>query len=43
MIAVTQAADAPALHAGSRARVWLPPSHCLLFNAEGRALSRRFV
>jgi len=43
MIAAKQAADAPALHAGSRARVWLPPSHCLLFNAEGRALSRRFV
>jgi len=43
MIAVKQSAEAPALLAGARARVWLPPSHCLLFNAEGRALSRRFV
>ena len=43
MIAVKRAAEAPPLRAGSRARVYLPPSRCLLFNAEGRALSRRFV
>ncbi|OFA06486.1 ABC transporter ATP-binding protein [Duganella sp. HH101] len=40
MIAVKQAAEAPPLHAGSRTRVHLPPSRCLLFNAEGRALAR---
>jgi multiple sugar transport system ATP-binding protein len=43
MIAVKQAAEAPPLQAGSRARVYLPPSRCLLFNAEGRALSHHFV
>jgi multiple sugar transport system ATP-binding protein len=41
MIAVKQAAEAAPLHAGSRARVHLPPSRCLLFNADGRALGRR--
>ncbi|MQA20205.1 ABC transporter ATP-binding protein [Rugamonas rivuli] len=40
MIAVKQAAEAPPLHAGSRTRVHLPPSRCLLFDAEGRALAR---
>ena len=40
MIAVKQAAEAAPLHAGSHARVYLPPSRCLLFNAEGRALPR---
>jgi multiple sugar transport system ATP-binding protein len=41
MIAVKQAAEAAPLHAGSRARVHLPPSRCLLFNTEGHALPRR--
>ena len=41
MIAVKQTAEAPPLHAGSRARVHLPPSRCLLFNADGRSLARR--
>jgi multiple sugar transport system ATP-binding protein len=40
MIAVKQTAEAAPLHAGSRARVHLPPSRCLLFNAGGRALAR---
>ncbi|MYM86663.1 sn-glycerol-3-phosphate ABC transporter ATP-binding protein UgpC [Rugamonas sp. FT82W] len=40
MIAVKQGAEAPPLHAGSRARVHLPPSRCLLFDAAGRALAR---
>jgi multiple sugar transport system ATP-binding protein len=40
MIAVKQTAEAPPLHAGNRARVYLPASRCLLFNAGGRALAR---
>ncbi|MYM65513.1 sn-glycerol-3-phosphate ABC transporter ATP-binding protein UgpC [Pseudoduganella sp. FT55W] len=40
MIAVKQAAEAAPLHAGSHASVFLPPSRCLLFNSEGRALPR---
>jgi multiple sugar transport system ATP-binding protein len=40
MIAVKQTAEAAPLHAGSHARVHLPPSRCLLFNSEGRALPR---
>jgi multiple sugar transport system ATP-binding protein len=40
MIAVKQAAEAAPLHAGSHASVYLPPSRCLLFNSEGRALPR---
>jgi multiple sugar transport system ATP-binding protein len=38
MIAVKQNADAPTLHPGDPARVYLPPSRCLLFGADGRAL-----
>jgi multiple sugar transport system ATP-binding protein len=40
MIAVKQTAEAVPLHAGSRARVHLPPARCLLFNAGGRVLAR---
>jgi multiple sugar transport system ATP-binding protein len=40
MIAVKQAAEAAPLHAGSRARIHLPPHRCLLFDARGRALPR---
>ncbi|ELX13094.1 maltose/maltodextrin import ATP-binding protein MalK [Janthinobacterium sp. HH01] len=40
MIAVKRTAEAPPLHAGSRTRVHLPPSRCLLFDAAGRALAR---
>jgi len=40
MIAVKQGAEAPPLHPGGRARVHLPPSRCLLFDAAGRALAR---
>jgi multiple sugar transport system ATP-binding protein len=38
MIAVRQHAEAAPLHAGSTARVYLPPSRCRLFGADGRAL-----
>ena len=40
MIAVKLAAEAAPLQTGSRARVHLPSSRCLLFNTEGRALPR---
>ncbi|MYN20746.1 sn-glycerol-3-phosphate ABC transporter ATP-binding protein UgpC [Rugamonas sp. FT107W] len=40
MIAVKQGAEAPPLHPGGRARVHLPPSRCLLFDAAGQALAR---
>ncbi|HEX5344965.1 MAG TPA: sn-glycerol-3-phosphate ABC transporter ATP-binding protein UgpC [Duganella sp.] len=38
MIAVKQHAEAAPLHAGSPARIYLPPARCLLFDAAGRAL-----
>ncbi|MYM24729.1 sn-glycerol-3-phosphate ABC transporter ATP-binding protein UgpC [Duganella sp. FT135W] len=38
MIAVKHNAEAAALHAGSPVQVYLPPSRCLLFGADGRAL-----
>ncbi|NVM76581.1 multiple sugar transport system ATP-binding protein [Duganella sp. SG902] len=38
MIAVKQGAEAASLHTGGQTRVHLPPSRCLLFNAEGHAL-----
>ncbi|NGZ87700.1 ABC transporter ATP-binding protein [Duganella aceris] len=41
MIAVKQTAEAPPLHAGSRARIHLPASRCLIFNADGQALGHR--
>jgi multiple sugar transport system ATP-binding protein len=41
MIAVKQTAETAPLHTGSRARVHLPASRCLLFNTEGNALPRR--
>jgi multiple sugar transport system ATP-binding protein len=40
MIAVKRTAEAAPLRAGSRARINLPPGRCLLFDAQGRALSR---
>ncbi|GJJ00896.1 sugar ABC transporter ATP-binding protein [Duganella rhizosphaerae] len=40
MIAVKQPAEAPPLHAGDLTRIHLPPSRCLLFSADGRALAR---
>ena len=39
MIAVKQTAETPPPRAGSRTRVHLPPSRCLLFDAAGQALA----
>jgi len=43
MIAVKLPAEAAPLHAGSRARIHLPPARCLLFNSTGQAVRRNTV
>jgi len=40
MLAVKQPAEGALLQAGNAMRLYLPPRHCLLFDAEGKALPR---